>query len=225
MLMRTAFLGALAALIANPAISATFTAVETASVSRQSGSDIWNDDLVRAYSSTSLDADGWIKFDLSAIADTLSVTKMTLTLFGLGVARDPAQVEVFYNSHDTWSRDGTDFVSPFEQSLTGVDYGPFPMTPGGAHTITLDQTAINWANALVDDTLTLVTVNRFSGYSYTYFHGADTDLAPVLTLHTLAEIPLPETFPMYLGGLFGVFAWIRRRNVPLMRSTQHGLQI
>lgn len=174
--------------------SVTLTATDSktmASVSSQN----WNDNRFRAYwSSTSQGfVDGFVKFDLSTIPDSATITGLTLRAYheeGFGNPNADPEVMVYRVGTDSWSRSATNSHPGLDEALTGI-YTGFPSADLVPVDFVLDVNAANWLDDLSDDTLSLALRNEAGNvgrYSYVYFYGSDASPAP------------PELIVTYLDG-------------------------
>lgn len=218
-----------AALISTSSTAAVIDlyAIDTASPRLASSTDANADNRLRAYNSLT-QIDGWIRFDLSSIVDTATISSIELTLFSEGAFGTPfgnPTVQVFRSSYDSWSRGDTGFPSVLDEVLTGIDNGPFPSAHHDPYTFVLDGSAVDWSADLLDNTLSLIIRNDAAS-SWTYWFGSDpvtasgsandsgTVLAyrPTLTVtYDLAPIPLPASVSLMLLGLAGL-AGLRTRK-------------
>lgn len=209
----------LSATLASAANAATIDlyVTDTASPWDYSGTDTQNDNRLRAYTgSTGNYIDGWMKFDLSGLANNISITAMTLNLYAegrFGAPHGSPQLQIFRSSFDAWTRGGSGFTTALDETLTAVDPGPFPGIAGTPYSFGLDVNAVNWAADLLDDTLSLVMRNQNTDYSYMYWFGSDQgNFRPTLSIeYQTSSVPLPAGLPLMLGGL-AVLGLVRRRN-------------
>lgn len=199
-------------------------ATETASPRVNSGGvDTNNDNRLRAYNSGSVEIDGFIKFDLSSIPDSASISAMTLTLYAEGDFSAPLgspEIQVRRSSFDSWSRGGSGFPVTYDETLTAVDSGPFPSVRHTAYAFALNVGAVNWLTDLTDDLLSLV-LDEVSATSsdLMYFFGSDPVSAtgnatstgsvlayvPTLTVEfDTVQVPVPATLVLIGLGLVGI---------------------
>ena len=143
----------------------------------------WVDNRLRAYWSTSLlNVDGFMKFDLSSIPDGSAITSMKLTTFheyGFGnPAYDPA-VRLYRVAADGWSRANSGDAHPgLNEALTPLHQGSFPVNDLVPYVWDIDVNAANWQTDLTDDVLSLAMSNETGIYSYVYWYGSDASPAP-----------------------------------------------
>lgn len=180
------------ACLAIPAVSSAATlmvsATRTASPgSAPAGQDVDADNRLRAYAVDGLTIDGWMSFDVSALAAAggpVVVTAASLTLFAEGnVAGSPFQSQggspqlgVWYSDHDGWDRGGGAFPSALTRSvLDAASPGPFPDTSRTAFDIALSVSpAVGWSAMVADGELSLVLRldNDPAGANWIYWYGS-----------------------------------------------------
>lgn len=185
----------LTAALAAPALAGTgittvLTAVDGKCIS--DGSSVnWNDNRLRAYwNSVSQGAvDGFMRFDFSSIPDGAVITGLKLTTFheaGFGNPSNGPVVRVHRVNSDTWSSTQTDAHPGLNEILTTPNPGPFPSADLVPVDWTLDVTAADWSQDLLDDSLSLALHNTNDVaqiYSYVYFYNAaPTPAPPTLTV-------------------------------------------
>lgn len=164
--------------------SVTLTATDSKCIASNSGRN-WNDNRFRAYwdGPTLGYVDGLAKFDLSSIPDGGTITSMTLRAYheyGFGNPYNNPEVVAFRSDNDGWSRNQRDGHPGVSQVLTGPMTG-FPSNDLAPVDFVLNVGAVNWAQDLADDTLTLGLRNEAGSvgrYSYVYFYGSDSLPAP-----------------------------------------------
>lgn len=162
----------------------TLTAIDSKTISSNSSSN-WNDNRFRAYWSSSSQGfvDGFVKFDLSTIPNTATITAMTLRAYheeGFGNPRDNPEVRCYRVGDDSWARGATDSHPGVAESLTGI-YTGFPTANLVPVDFILDPNAADWSTDLADDRLSLLLRNEAGSvgrYSYVYFYGSDASPAP-----------------------------------------------
>lgn len=176
---------ALALLAAAPTVAqrVTLTAVETDTIA-ENDDDAWNDNRLRAYwdpSAPEGHVDGFIKFDLSTLADDADIVGLTLrTYHELGFNnpyQDPT-VRVYRSSDDTWANLADDDYPGLNELLTPPHQGSFPVGDLVPYDWPLDVAAADWSKDLLDDTLTLALQADGTLLCYVYFYGANAPTAP-----------------------------------------------
>lgn len=164
----------LATLSPLPAVAQTvyqLPAIESVSVSNTSK---YSDNRLRAYTgsgSTPLLVRGLYKFDVSAIPDTATISKMKLTLFMENQFNSPLGnpvVDLRYSSDDTWTRANATPASAPMGTVVCAQQSGFVHPK---HEFTIDLQAYNFAADLLDDKISLVIQNTTTTYSYVYFFG------------------------------------------------------
>jgi len=164
--------------------SVTLTATDSKCIASSSGTN-WNDNRFRAYfyDVNQGFVDGLVKFDLSSIPDGSTITSMTLRAYheyGFGNPYNNPEVVAFRSANDGWSRNQQDVHPGVSQVLTSP-MTSFPSNDLVPVDFVLNVGAVNWAQDLADDTLTLGLRNEAGSvgrYSYVYFYGSDTVPAP-----------------------------------------------
>ena len=92
------------------------------------------------------------------------------------------------------------------------------------YVFSLDVSAVNWADDLLDNNLSLVVwLIQTSGYEYAYWYGYDAGAdAPKLdiTYSVSASTPLPAALPLFASGLgaLGLLGWRRKRKAQAARA-------
>ncbi|MCX6640235.1 MAG: T9SS type A sorting domain-containing protein [bacterium] len=166
----------------------TYTITPFESVSLNA-SQIWNDNRHRAYFSPSIgNLDGFLLFDVTQIPDNAQIVSMTLrgnleNAFGSPYA-NPI-VDIYYSGDDNWTRST---VQPGSLSLDVLltDNVPFSSYEP-YHDFTLNVSAHNWSQDLLDNRICIGFKDDVTYYSYVYFYGAYGDPsgpAPQLTIVT-----------------------------------------
>lgn len=199
------------------AATITISAFDTATPRISSGTDHWNDNLLRSYNSGSTHIDGFMAFDLSAIPDTAIIQTLTLTTYGYGYGPEGTpELRIYRSSHDGWHRGGSGFPSVLNEILTPIDSGPFPTGAGVPYLWSLDDSAATWSGDLLDDQLTLVIRNENTfTYNFAYFLGSDNPAtAPSLAIQfsTGSAVPEPSTLTMLGIGTVAIAGATRRRR-------------
>ena len=172
-------------LLAAPAVAQTqVTLVAEDSKSMSPAGQNWNDNRFRAYwgSGTGF-VDGFVRFDMSAIPDTATITGLTLRAYHEALFGSPANgpsVIAYRVDDDSWQRGVTNAHPGLGAALTPA-INAFNTGSQAANDFVLDVGAANWTTDLVDDKLSLALRNEngnISVYSYVYFHGSDVSPAP-----------------------------------------------
>ena len=145
--------------------------IESVSIS---ASALWQDNRHRAYwSSSQLNINGFLLFDVSSIPDGATITKMTLRCYlenDFGSPNSNPVVDVYYSADDGWTRTS---VTPGSLSLDTLLADDVPFTTYvTSYDFDLDVSAHNWAGDLLDDQICIGLENDVSHYSYVYFFGA-----------------------------------------------------
>jgi len=155
----------------------------------------WTDNRHRAYYSTSLlNVNGFLLFDVSAIPDDAVVTEMTLQCFlenAFGSPSNNPVVDIYWSDDDGWTRTS---VTPNQLSLNDLLVNDIPFTTYiPDYTFNIDVGAHNWNIDFVDNQLCFGFKNDVTYYSYVYFFGAygtPTGPAPILTITTAPGTPM-----------------------------------
>jgi hypothetical protein len=166
------------------ATTTVLTAIDSKTISSVSNTN-WNDNRFRAYwnSPSQGFVDGLVKFDLSSIPNTATITSLTLRAYheeGFGNPRDNPEVRAYRVTDDGWSRGATDSHPGVAEVLTPIMTG-FPTADLVPVDFVLDVSAANWSGDLLDDKLSLLLRNEAGSvgrYSYVYFYGSDGSPAP-----------------------------------------------
>jgi hypothetical protein len=161
-------------------------------------SQTWQDNRHRAYWSTSLlNVNGFLLFDVSSIPDGAVITDMRLLCYLENAFGSPSSnpvVDVYYSGDDGWTRAS---ATPGSLSLDvllvdDVAFGSYTPT----YEFVLDVGAHNWAGDLADDRICIGFTNDVSYYSYVYFFGAGgtpQGPAPELTITYETATPVEAT--------------------------------
>jgi len=196
------------------------------------GTSITSRNILSAYYlDESFSAYGFIKFDLTLIPDSATITGLRLTTYHfLNVGYYPNSpynnpiVDVLYGSDDNWTRNGTMDLSMIQNAVSIGNSG-FPSADKNPYYWNLDINSRNWSEDLYDNTLTLVLDLAKSEYSFVYFYGSgETDppkivydpngnFAPVLHVEyeePISPVPEPSTTLLLGSGLLGLA--VARRN-------------
>ncbi len=140
-------------------------------VSPSTGS-VWRDNLVRAYTDTTLRIYGWMAFDLGAVDPDGTVVEASLELHEeWGSIQGEPRMAVVESSTVGWTRSSGnastfaigDVVSDTFTAFTLRSWNTFP----------IDPERWDWAGALERGEATLGVYNEETSYSFVYFHGAD----------------------------------------------------
>lgn len=194
--MRYLPLASLLVLAALPAAAAaqttvTLTATDSKSIAEPSNQN-WQDNRFRAYYSTSLFyVDGFVKFDMSSIPDSATITGMTLRAYHEANFGSPANgpvITCYRIDDDSWARGQTDNHPGVAEALTGL-ISTFNSGAQAANDFALNVAAASWTGDLLDDTLSLALRNEALTYSYVYFYGSDVSPAPPELIVTYTSGP------------------------------------
>jgi hypothetical protein len=159
---------------------------------------VWMDNRHRAYWSTSLlNVNGFLLFDVSGIPDTDQIISMTLRCYLENAYGSPAYgpvVDVYYSADDGWTRNT---VAPGQLSLDVLLVNDVPF---GAYIpqydFVLDVGAHDWTGDLLDDQICIGFTNDVDYYSYVYFFGAygsPTGPPPELMIETVPFSAVEES--------------------------------
>lgn len=179
-----------------PALNAvTLNPIESASINL---SQVWRDNRHRAYWSTSLlNVNGFLLFDVSSIPDGSTITGMSLLCYLEDAFGSPANnpvVAVYYSADDGWTRAsvGPGALSLDVLLLDNVLFTVYVPT----YDFVLDHTAHDWSGDLVDNQICIGFTNTNTTYSYVYFFGAGGSPAgppPELTIEFEEATPVEAT--------------------------------
>ena len=159
---------------------------------------VWPDNRLRAYwSSSLLNVDGFLLFDVSGIPDTETVVSLTLRCYlenSYGSPYSGPVVDVYYSGDDGWGRDTVPAGQLSLDVLLASDilfssYMPY-------YDFVLDVDAHDWSVDLLDNEICIGLRNGVSYYSYVYFFGAYGEpigLPPELTIETSTSSPVTES--------------------------------
>jgi hypothetical protein len=183
---------------------AVLNPIESVSINNNS---TWQDNRHRAYySEGSLNVNGFLLFDVSAIPDNSVILTMSLLCSlenDFGSPNSNPVVDIYYSGDDGWTRES---ATPGSLSLDVllVDDIPFD-TYVPTYEFFLDTGAHDWSGDLADDQICLGFTNDVTYYSYVYFYGAGgvpSGPSPVLTI--TYDTPVTGTEKSWSGvkGLF-----------------------
>jgi len=166
--------------------------------------------------------DGIVKFDLSAVPDDATITAMTLRTFHeslFGSPFDNPRVQIFRSSGDSWSNDNqTDLHPGLQEPLTDIHIS-FPLADRAPYDWSLDVEAADWSADLLDDTLTLVMSNVNTSYSYVNWYGSNPSGAPPTLTVEFRTVPEPATLILAIVAICSVAAkWL------LIQRTSHAAE-
>jgi hypothetical protein len=175
-------------LLAAPAVAqtqVTLVAEDSKCISSVSSAN-WNDNRLRAYwnSASQGFVDGFVRFDVTNIPDSATITGLTLRVYheqGFSNPLGNPEVNCYRVDDDTWTRGATDPYPGIVEQLTPSPLTGFPSAALVPVDFVLDSGAANWTADLLDDKLSLALRNENGNigvYSYVYFHGSDVTPAP-----------------------------------------------
>ncbi|MGD8394350.1 MAG: hypothetical protein PVF43_02615 [Candidatus Eiseniibacteriota bacterium] len=161
-------------------------------------SQTWQDNRLRAYwSSSLLNVNGFLLFDVTSVPDGAVITDMRLLCYLENAFGSPSSnpvVDLYYSADDGWTRAS---VTPGSLSLDVllVDDVPFGgYTP--TYEFVLDVSAHDWSGDLADNQICIGFSNDVNYYSYVYFFGAGGSPAgapPELTITYETATPVEAT--------------------------------
>jgi hypothetical protein len=182
------------------------------------GPDVWDDNVLRAAVNDEafMKVAGFMKFDLSLLADCANIQSITLRTFHLETQNQPL-VRIYRSADDSWSRGLDNPWTGLNEVLTPI-HDNFPTQEGAAYTWELNAATVNWSEDLNDNRLTLVIYNeRDTGFSSTHWFGSDDpNTAPELTINfTACAVPVPSGLVLALLGGAGAWGLRRRFQSPI----------
>jgi hypothetical protein len=174
------------------------TPFESVSISQ---SQVWQDNRHRAYwSSSLLNVNGFLLFDVTQIPDNAQIVSMTLRCYlenAFGSPYSNPVVDVYYSEDDNWTRMT---ATPGSLSLDVLLANDIAFTSYVTYyDFTLNVAAHNWSQDLLDNRICIGFKNDVQYYSYVYFFGAygsPTGPAPELTIVTTTGVPGNVTITM-----------------------------
>lgn len=174
-------------------------------------------DRLVAYFSDGTQLNGFMKFDLSALADDVTINSVQLIAYTEGAFGAPANnplVQISYVSDDAWGRAAnTSLHSTIGPTISSV-YSAFSAAADVQTIFSLNVNAFNFAADLLDNTLSLVMRNPNTAYSYMYFRSSNINAPQLVIDYTPAQVPptdVPEPTGIVLLAL-GLLGLRRLKN-------------
>lgn len=157
----------------------------------------------------------YLKFDISGLQGTGSVTSATLELYAVN---NPSNVSVYYVNDDSWSEtSGVTWDNKPDYDLSSdLIASQYPNAPSGRQTITWDLSGYDFSNDILDGYLSLALDDGMYTGSYSkfmskdYYHYCSNYQPPVLTI-TTCPAPEPSTMLLGLMGLGSVLGFRRKK--------------
>lgn len=174
------------------------TPFESVSISQ---TQTWQDNRHRAYWNENLqNVNGFLLFDVTQIPDNAQIVSMTLRCYlenAYGSPYSNPVVDVYYSEDDNWTRMT---ATPGSLSLDALLANDIAFSSFVSYyDFTLDVTAHNWTQDLLDNRICIGFKNDVQYYSYVYFFGAygsPVGPAPELTIVTSTGVPGNVTIAM-----------------------------